>query len=52
MRAFVAIQLLLLAAGTIVQYFRNASATEPAQLMCASLANDDDKVLNVMLPTG
>jgi quercetin dioxygenase-like cupin family protein len=35
---------------TVVQYFRNASATAPAQLECASLAGDDDKVLNVMLP--
>jgi quercetin dioxygenase-like cupin family protein len=32
-----------------VHYFRNASATEPAQLLCASLAGQDDKVLNVML---
>ena len=32
-----------------VHYFRNASATEPAQLLCASLAGKDDKVLNVML---
>jgi quercetin dioxygenase-like cupin family protein len=37
-------------AGAIVHYFRNASATEPAQLLCASLAGDEDKVLNVMLP--
>jgi quercetin dioxygenase-like cupin family protein len=36
-------------AGAIVHYFRNASATEPAQLLCASLAGDEDKVLNVML---
>ena len=35
--------------GEVVQYFRNASATTPAQLQCASLAGDDDKVLNVML---
>ena len=34
---------------TTVHYFRNASATEPAQLLCASLAGRDDKVLNVML---
>jgi quercetin dioxygenase-like cupin family protein len=32
-----------------VHYFKNASATEPAQLLCASLAGKDDKVLNVML---
>ena len=37
-------------AETIVHYFRNVSATEPAQLLCASLANDQDAVLNVMLP--
>ena len=36
-------------AGAIVHYFRNASATESAQLLCASLAGDEDKVLNVML---
>ncbi|WP_372785899.1 cupin domain-containing protein [Phenylobacterium sp.] len=34
---------------TTVHYFRNASGTEPAQLLCASLAGKDDKVLNVML---
>jgi len=33
----------------IVHYFKNASATTPAQLLCASLAGRDDKVLNVML---
>jgi quercetin dioxygenase-like cupin family protein len=32
-----------------VRYFKNASATEPAQLLCASLAGQDDKVLNIML---
>ena len=32
-----------------VHYFKNASSTEPAQLLCASLAGKDDKVLNVML---
>jgi quercetin dioxygenase-like cupin family protein len=37
------------AAGEIVRYFRNASATAPAELSCASLAGDEDKVLNVML---
>jgi quercetin dioxygenase-like cupin family protein len=36
-------------AGAIVHFFRNASATEPAQLLCASLAGEEDKVLNVML---
>ena len=35
--------------GEVVQYFRNASAASPAQLQCASLAGDEDKVLNVML---
>jgi len=34
---------------TTVHYFKNASATAPAQLLCASLAGDADKVLNVML---
>lgn len=33
----------------VVHYFRNASATTPAQLTCASLAGSEDKVLNVML---
>lgn len=33
----------------VVHYFRNASTSTPAQLTCASLAGDDDKVLNVML---
>lgn len=37
------------AAGETVQYFKNASATEPAELLCASLAGDGDTVLNVML---
>ncbi len=36
----------------VVHYFKNASATEPAQLLCASLAGQDDKVLNVMLDPG
>jgi quercetin dioxygenase-like cupin family protein len=36
-------------AGTIVHYFRNASATEAAQLNCAFLAGPDDKALSVML---
>jgi quercetin dioxygenase-like cupin family protein len=35
--------------GVTVHYFRNASATAPAQLQCASLAGAEDKVLNVML---
>lgn len=35
--------------GATVHYFRNASATAPAQLLCASLAGAEDKVLNVML---
>ena len=34
---------------TVVGYFRNASATAPARLSCASLAGDADKALNVML---
>ena len=42
-------QVTLEPAGTVVHYFRNVSPTEPAQLLCASLANDRDKVLNVML---
>jgi quercetin dioxygenase-like cupin family protein len=36
-------------AGEVVHYFRNASATEPAQLYCAILAGPDDKQLSVML---
>jgi quercetin dioxygenase-like cupin family protein len=36
--------------GVIIHYFKNASATEPAQLLCASLAGTADKELNVMLP--
>jgi quercetin dioxygenase-like cupin family protein len=36
-------------AQVVVHYFRNASATAPAQLACASLAGEQDKVLNVML---
>ncbi len=35
--------------GEIVHYFRNASATTPAELTCASLAGTEDKVLNIML---
>src|SRR3569623_1170273 len=36
--------------GVTLHYFKNASATAPAQLLCASLAADADKELNVMLP--
>ena len=36
-------------ADAIVHYFRNASTTDPAQLLCASLAGEQDKILNVML---
>ena len=32
-----------------VHYFKNASVTEPAELLCASLAGQEDKALNVML---
>jgi quercetin dioxygenase-like cupin family protein len=35
--------------NTVVHYFRNASAKDPAQLNCALLAGPDDKVLSVML---
>jgi quercetin dioxygenase-like cupin family protein len=42
-------QVTLEPAEAIVHYFRNVSATEPAELLCASLAGDQDKVLNVML---
>jgi quercetin dioxygenase-like cupin family protein len=35
--------------GVTVHYFKNASATEPAELLCASLAGRADKELNVML---
>lgn len=34
---------------TVVHYFRDASATEPSQLLCASLAGDGDTKLNIML---
>jgi quercetin dioxygenase-like cupin family protein len=37
--------------GEIVRYFKNASATAGAELTCASLAGNEDKVLNVMLDT-
>ncbi|MFD1612056.1 cupin domain-containing protein [Sphingomonas tabacisoli] len=37
-------------AQTVVHYFRNASATAPAQLLCAILADTADKQLNIMLP--
>jgi quercetin dioxygenase-like cupin family protein len=36
-------------AGVTVHYFKNASATEHAELLCASLAGADDHELNVML---
>jgi quercetin dioxygenase-like cupin family protein len=36
-------------AGEIVHYFRNASATEPAQLFCTILVGPNDKQLSVML---
>jgi len=36
-------------AGAVVHYFRNTSATEPAQLYCAVLAGPQDKQLSVML---
>ena len=36
-------------AGTIVEYFRNASTTATARLNCVSLAGQDDKQLNIML---
>jgi quercetin dioxygenase-like cupin family protein len=38
--------------GVTVHYFRNASASAPAQLQCASLAGAEDKELNIMLPPG
>jgi quercetin dioxygenase-like cupin family protein len=36
-------------AGAVVHYFRNASRSHPAQLVCALLAGEDDTVLSVML---
>ena len=36
-------------ADMVVYYFRKASATEPSQLLCASLAGDGDTKLNIML---
>jgi quercetin dioxygenase-like cupin family protein len=36
-------------AGAIVNFFRNASTREAAELLCASLAGKEDKILNVML---
>jgi quercetin dioxygenase-like cupin family protein len=36
-------------AGVVVSYFKNASKSASAQLMCASLAGFEDKVLNIML---
>jgi quercetin dioxygenase-like cupin family protein len=35
--------------GVTVHYFKNASAVAPAQLNCAVLAGDADKVTSVML---
>jgi quercetin dioxygenase-like cupin family protein len=36
-------------AGILVHYFRNLSATQPAELYCAVLAGPDDKQFSVML---
>jgi quercetin dioxygenase-like cupin family protein len=36
-------------AGVVVSYFKNASRSASAQLLCASLAGFEDKVLNIML---
>lgn len=36
-------------AGAVVNFFRNASSKAPAELLCAALAGNEDKVLNVML---
>lgn len=36
-------------AGPVVNFFRNASTRAPGELLCASLAGKEDKVLNVML---
>jgi quercetin dioxygenase-like cupin family protein len=38
-------------AGEVVHYFRNASAREPGQLFCATLAGPGDKQLSVILNT-
>ena len=35
--------------GVVVSYFKNASASAPAQLQCAALAGYHDTVLNIML---
>ena len=35
--------------GVTIHYFTNASTAEPAQLFCAALAGQDDKVISVML---
>lgn len=37
------------APGVTVHYFKNASQTAPARLLCAALAGADDKVISVML---
>jgi quercetin dioxygenase-like cupin family protein len=36
-------------AGAVVQYFANASASEPAELLCAVLAGEADAATSVML---
>jgi len=36
-------------AGVVVSYFKNASASASAQLLCASLAGFEDKVLNITI---
>jgi quercetin dioxygenase-like cupin family protein len=36
-------------AGAVVNFFRNVSTKAPAELLCAALAGNEDKVLNVML---
>jgi quercetin dioxygenase-like cupin family protein len=36
-------------AGVTVHYFKNASATKPAELLCAVLAGEADKVTSIML---
>jgi len=37
------------APGVVVHYFKNASTTEPAEMLCAALAGADDKIISVML---
>ena len=36
-------------AGAVISFFRNASTSASAQLLCASLAGFEDKVLNITL---